>query len=301
MTKSCYEDWAYLVKFFDSDEDGVLNYTDYMQWVITWDDTYLRAAVTQRDPYGVNTDEYLSPILERELAILFQKELAYHHEINSFPDIPYADAFRIIDDEQLSFIDGQSIEKFLRRCGFAPTDEELTAIIRRIDVSADALVSYAEFEEAMRPIKLKETDFETTASPRRALRKEEPRLLSPTKSHINPKLANPSKIKIENLMSGYYGLIEAYKPKEEKRNKLECKLEEEFDKYCYPGARWDSNSPISPKMPKESPVKYYHKHVPQEIFSKNSQKVYTSPVKFKPNADELPISRSYYERKYIDN
>ena len=74
----------YLVKFFDSDEDGVLNYTDYMQLVITCDDSYLRAVVTQREPYGVNPDEYLAPILERELAILFEKELAYHREINIF-------------------------------------------------------------------------------------------------------------------------------------------------------------------------------------------------------------------------
>ena len=78
-----FEDCQYLVQFFDSDEDGVLNYTDYMQCVVTCDDTYIRAAVTQRDPYGVNPDEYLSPILERELAILFEKELAYHRVRNS--------------------------------------------------------------------------------------------------------------------------------------------------------------------------------------------------------------------------
>ena len=60
---------------------------------------------SQRDPYRVDTDEYLSPILERLLAILFQKELAYHFEINRFPDIPYFDAFRKIDDEHLSVID----------------------------------------------------------------------------------------------------------------------------------------------------------------------------------------------------
>lgn len=36
------EECELLIKFFDSDEDGVLNYTDYMQIVITCDDTYLR-------------------------------------------------------------------------------------------------------------------------------------------------------------------------------------------------------------------------------------------------------------------
>ena len=102
-----------MLLFFDLDEDGVLNYTEYIQCVLTREDPYLRSVIAQRDPYRVGTDEYLSPILERELAILFQKELAYHHEINRFPDIPYFDAFREIDDERLSFIDKQSIENFL--------------------------------------------------------------------------------------------------------------------------------------------------------------------------------------------
>lgn len=135
----------FLVKFFDSDEDGVLNYTDYMQLVITCDDAYLRAVVTQREPYGVNPDEYLSPILERELAILFEKELAYHREISnikkdlqSAPDFSYENAYREINAEGIEIIDHTSIENFLRKNGFAPTEEELTAIIRRIDVSADA-------------------------------------------------------------------------------------------------------------------------------------------------------------------
>ena len=156
------EDWQYLVKFFDSDEDGVLNYTDYMQLVITWDDAYLRALVTQRDPYGVNPDEYLSPILERELSILFEKELAYHREISiikndliNCADFSYEKAFEEVSDqdqEGYSIIDHTSLENFLRRYGFAPTEEELTAIIRRIDVSADANCSFAEFEEALRPV-----------------------------------------------------------------------------------------------------------------------------------------------------
>lgn len=49
-------------------------------------------------------------------------------------------------------IDHASIENFLRRNGFAPTEEELTAIVRRIDVSGDACWSYAEFEESLSPV-----------------------------------------------------------------------------------------------------------------------------------------------------
>lgn len=177
------DDWQSLVKFFDSDEDGVLNYTDYMQIVFTWDDTELRSLVTEREPYGVNTDEYLSPILERELSILFEKELAYHNEIEylkNSPDYNLEQAFDEIDDEGLNYIDHPSIDNFLRRHGFAATEDELTAIIRRMDVSADAKVSFVEFEEAMRPIELNK------------------------KNNEGFKLSNPSIIKIDNLRHGYY-------------------------------------------------------------------------------------------------
>eukprot|EP00343_Euplotes_focardii_P004688 CAMPEP_0205811324 /NCGR_PEP_ID=MMETSP0205-20121125/15505_1 /ASSEMBLY_ACC=CAM_ASM_000278 /TAXON_ID=36767 /ORGANISM="Euplotes focardii, Strain TN1" /LENGTH=186 /DNA_ID=CAMNT_0053090343 /DNA_START=277 /DNA_END=833 /DNA_ORIENTATION=- len=160
-----------------------------MQVVITCDDTYLRALVTQRDPYGVNSDEFLSPILERELAILFEKELAYHREIAiikndliNAPDFSYEAAFNEIaetDDEGYNIMDHISLDNFLRRNGFAPTEEELTAVIRRIDVSADASCSYAEFEEALRPVVLENRDD----------------------TIYEPKLANPSKVKLENLQT----------------------------------------------------------------------------------------------------
>jgi Ca2+-binding EF-hand superfamily protein len=187
------EDCDYLISFFDSDEDGALNYTDYMQMVITCDDSDLRATVTQRDPYGVNNDEYLSPVLERELAILIQKELAYHNEVEylkNSPDFDMERAFDELDDEGLGYIDHVSIDAYLGRNGFKATDEELTAIIRRMDVSADAKVSFAEFEEAMRPahsVKPKKGDY---------------------------KLSNPSLVKLENLKSGYYADEAPQKQKE---------------------------------------------------------------------------------------
>lgn len=250
------EDCEYLVRFFDSDEDGVLNYTDYMQCVITCDDTYLRAAVTQRDPYGVNPDEYLSPILERELSILFQKELAYHREIqllkrdlNDSPDFSAERAFSEIDDENLGFVDHTSIENFLSRNGFAPTEEELTAIIRRIDVTADANASFPEFAEALQPVYL------DNQQPAEGLgdQREDNRWEYGSKGHpsrqITPKLANPSRVKIENLRAGYYA---------------EFANEEMMD---------------------------------TEGYQSQQKGAYRSPGKKKYNAEEIPIARSYYERK----
>ena len=38
-------DTAYIVKFFDSDGDGVLDYEDFLQMVMPCDDPYLRSAI----------------------------------------------------------------------------------------------------------------------------------------------------------------------------------------------------------------------------------------------------------------
>jgi Ca2+-binding EF-hand superfamily protein len=201
------EECEYLIKFFDSDKDDVLNYTDYMQMVITCDDTYLRAAVTQRDPYGVNPNEYLSPILERELAILFEKELAYHKEIEiikrdlqNAPDFSIEAAFEEIDQDDANIIDHISVESFLRRNGFAPTEEELTAIIRRIDVSADASASFAEFEEALQPVEIDTADVNNNDYNNQYSKGG----ISYRGTHESAKLANPSLVKLENLRTGYY-------------------------------------------------------------------------------------------------
>lgn len=240
-----YEDCQYLVKFFDSDEDGVLNYTDYMQCVITCDDTYLRAAVTQREPYGVNPDEYLSPILERELSILFEKELAYHREISiiksdlyNSPDFTIEAAFREVDDEGLNFIDHTSVDNFLRRYGFAPTEEELTAIIRRIDVSADASASYAEFEEALKPVIIEGKQSEDDLA------------WGHHNHDIVPKLANPSKVKMENLRT---------------YNQSSFELSGSGDKHMS------------------------YNYTQETKHGSSGKKGY--------KAEELPISRSYYNRK----
>ena len=93
----------------------------------------------------------------------------------------------------------------MKRYGFEATDEELTAIIRRVDVSADASASFAEFEEAIKPMNIEESDNEE-----RVDKEDNPyeydryRQHHAFKTHKSPQLANPSRVKMENLMHSYY-------------------------------------------------------------------------------------------------
>ena len=57
-------DSAYIVKYFDSDGDGLLDYEDLLQMVLPCDDSYLRSAIAQRDIANVDKESRLSDEIE---------------------------------------------------------------------------------------------------------------------------------------------------------------------------------------------------------------------------------------------
>mmetsp|Transcript_21102 Transcript_21102/g.20265 ORF Transcript_21102/g.20265 Transcript_21102/m.20265 type:complete len:133 (+) Transcript_21102:106-504(+) len=71
-------DCYYVVKFFDSDEDGKLNYPDFMQLLLPCDNTFLRAKATQRPNVYINKFDYLTLDIERDLTKLFLYEIELH-------------------------------------------------------------------------------------------------------------------------------------------------------------------------------------------------------------------------------
>jgi hypothetical protein len=75
MTEAdCY----YVVKFFDSDEDGRLNYPDFMQMVLPCDNTVLRSQATQRPNAIINPGDFLTLDVERDLTNLLTGEIDLH-------------------------------------------------------------------------------------------------------------------------------------------------------------------------------------------------------------------------------
>lgn len=75
MTEAdCY----YLVKFFDSDEDGRLHYPDFMQLTLPCDNNLLRSKATQRPPAGLSRTDFLTLDIERDLTTLIVSEIELH-------------------------------------------------------------------------------------------------------------------------------------------------------------------------------------------------------------------------------
>lgn len=121
-----------ILKFFDSDDDGRLNYNDYMQVVLPCESEYLRAAVTQRKPYDVESYEYLPGPVELELSRLLEKEVNYHRDVEMLKrdleasyDFSSLAAFNAIDDWNYKYIDQQALNRFLRRNGYKPKGKTL--------------------------------------------------------------------------------------------------------------------------------------------------------------------------------
>lgn len=59
--------------------------------------------------------------------------------------------YRELDDCNMQFIDFVSMKRFLQKCGIVMSSCRIIAIVRRLDVDADAKLSKSEFMEAITP------------------------------------------------------------------------------------------------------------------------------------------------------
>lgn len=60
--------------------------------------------------------------------------------------------FKSVDDWNYKYIDQINLKRFLIKCGVLPNDGLLLAIIRRMDLDADAKLNLREFIDGVRPL-----------------------------------------------------------------------------------------------------------------------------------------------------
>jgi Ca2+-binding EF-hand superfamily protein len=147
-------DCELLVAYFDIDQDGLLSYTEFMQMVLPCDNLMLRSEASQREPLGLDARGALSPQVERLLANFFEGEVGLHSktdrlktELHSRFDWNPSSVFNFMDATHDGFLNYRNLQLFLKGQGYFATDEELIAIIRRLDADADQKVTYQEFCE----------------------------------------------------------------------------------------------------------------------------------------------------------
>jgi len=83
---------------------------------------------------------------------LFECEILYHaetlslkHSIVNRHDWDQRRAFERLSDDKARVITCDSLRHFCRIIGYYPEQPELAAIIRRLDVDADAMINFDEF------------------------------------------------------------------------------------------------------------------------------------------------------------
>ena len=108
------------------------------------DDMFLRSLATQRPNYPVSRYDRLPMIIEKELASLLDKEIRYHHrlerskaELQKRYDFSTLAAFDSVDTLRRGCITNEAVQSFLKVNGYYATEQEVIAIIRRLDVDAD--------------------------------------------------------------------------------------------------------------------------------------------------------------------
>jgi hypothetical protein len=68
-------DFTQLITYFDLDGDNKLNYHDFLQMFLPCEDTYLRAAATQRPNNEIHRRDFLPMRIERAISQIVYKEL----------------------------------------------------------------------------------------------------------------------------------------------------------------------------------------------------------------------------------
>lgn len=145
---------ARLVRFFDSDEDGIISYADFIQMVLPCDDNLMRSQVQKRPYNRVGRFDAMPYDEESGLVTLLRHEIDFIVRMNRFvrelscrPDYSAYAAFRTIDRYEEGAINVANLQDWFRQFGNYLSEQEVFAIIRRIDTDGDAKLSFEEFAE----------------------------------------------------------------------------------------------------------------------------------------------------------
>jgi Ca2+-binding EF-hand superfamily protein len=141
-------DCYYLVKYFDSDEDGKLHYADFMTMLLPCSDSKLRAQATQRPNIILGKFDYLTLDVEKELAELMLSEISLHRhtetlkqQLASCKGFDLKMAYYAVDDCAMQYVYQKNLERFFTACKRKTTEQDHYAIIRRMDVDSDSKVN----------------------------------------------------------------------------------------------------------------------------------------------------------------
>mgnify|MGYP000008559654 CR=1 FL=1 len=122
QTEVCEADFYFVIKFFDSDEDGKLNYPDFLQMILPCTNSKLRSQTTQRVMGDCRPTDFLTLDVEQDMTRLFQMEIIMHKEsenlkqrFESHMDYTPQASYNCVDNAAIGFIDIKGFDNFFKR------------------------------------------------------------------------------------------------------------------------------------------------------------------------------------------
>lgn len=127
-----------------------------MQIILPCDAPVLRA-MTMNKINLRRTTALIDPVVEKELALMLYKEIVFNRQLDklkmklhSNKSFDMHEAFLMVDDWNYGYIDQTNLKNFLRKHKHITTEQDLLAIIRRMDMDGDARVNEVEFSNALK-------------------------------------------------------------------------------------------------------------------------------------------------------
>jgi len=140
-----------LVKQYDSNSDGRLSLPEFHNLVLPAANAARRDIVLTRTPLSTATAEVryaMGRLMERE--VIYQREVSQcRRELAGQRDFNPMEAFKAVNYREKVGIDKEMLRTFLLRCGHNPLEDDLHAIIRRLDTDGDEKLSYLEFLDSI--------------------------------------------------------------------------------------------------------------------------------------------------------
>jgi Ca2+-binding EF-hand superfamily protein len=150
------KDLSNLYRIYDSNADGRINYSEFLNIALPKTSSSLRQLALDRRPYYVakyealpyETEWALSRELDREINYIRKIELL-KEDLNMRYDYNNLEAFKLIDQDRLGVINFESFYLFMKRNSIFVTESDYLSLLRRTDRDDDGRISYSEFVEAM--------------------------------------------------------------------------------------------------------------------------------------------------------
>ena len=148
---------AYIIQYYDTDFDGMLDYEDFTQLLLPEDK---KLHTLYHTPiFSIQPNEFLPYDIEQSIASIINSEFEIHQmveglkqKLNNRYDFSVAMIFKILKNQNGKHLTHKNVAYFLQQNSFPSSAIEVKSLFKRIDYDKDGLLSIKDLQRALLPI-----------------------------------------------------------------------------------------------------------------------------------------------------